>query len=435
MAIRQTLGILLAGGAGERLFPLTRERAKPAVPFGGIYRIIDVTLSNCVNSGLRKILVLTQYKALSLHHHIRHGWFNIFAHELDEFIEIISPQKRISEDWYLGTADAVRQNLYSINSINGIRYILVLSGDHIYKMNYSRMLEHHVNSHADITIGTIEIPKEEAHRFGVVSVDGSGWIRDFAEKPACPAPGTNNPLYSAVSMGIYIFNRNLLVEILKEDAQQLGSHHDFGKDVIPCAISRYGVSAYPFVDENKKEANYWRDIGTIQAYYEANMDLVAVTPHFNLYDQEWPIRTYQRQYPPAKFVFAQEGRRMGIAVDSIVSSGCIVSGGRVVNSVLSPDVRVNSYCEIDRSISFPHVNIGRNSRIRNAIIDRDVCLPEGTIIGFDPEEDARRFHVNENGIVVVTRLDLEKNHSGQVENKNYGSQELAAPNFQGGKHD
>jgi glucose-1-phosphate adenylyltransferase len=433
MAIRNTLGILLAGGAGERLFPLTRERAKPAVPFGGIYRIIDVTLSNCVNSGLRKILILTQYKALSLHHHVRHGWFNIFSQEMGEIIEVISPQKRISEDWYLGTADAVRQNLYSINAIQGIQYVLVLSGDHIYKMDYSRMLEHHVNSHGDITIATIEMPKEEAHRYGVVSVDSSGWIKDFAEKPACPASVPNNPECSMVSMGIYIFNRMLLEELLEEDALQFGSHHDFGIDIIPGAIQRFGVSAYPFVDENKKEANYWRDIGTIEAYYEANMDLVAVTPHFNLYDQKWPIRTYQRQYPPAKFVFAQEGSRMGIAVDSIVSSGCIVSGGRVVNSVLSPDVRVNSYCEIDRSILFPHGNIGRHSRIRNAIIDRDVCLPEGTIIGFDSEEDARRFHVNENGIVVVTRLDLEKNHSGQREN--CGSQELAMLNFRGGKHD
>jgi glucose-1-phosphate adenylyltransferase len=435
MAIRQTLGVLLAGGAGERLFPLTRERTKPAVPFGGIYRIIDVALSNCINSGLRKILVLTQYKALSLHHHIRHGWFNICVHELDEFIEIISPQKRISEDWYLGTADAVRQNLYSINAIKGIRYILILSGDHIYKMDYSRMVEHHVNSSADITIGTIEMPIEEAHRFGVVNVDSSGRIKGFTEKPAHPASGPENPFCANISMGVYIFNRDLLVELLEKDAQQIGSSHDFGKDVIPHAIEQYGVNAYPFIDENKKEAKYWRDIGTIQAYYEANMDLVAVTPHFNLYDQEWPIRTYQRQFPPAKFVFAQEGSRMGIAVDSIVSSGSIISGGRVVNSVISPDVRINSYCEIDRSILFSHVNIGRNSRVRKAIIDRDVSLPEGTVIGFDPEEDAQRFHVNESGIVVVTLHDWARDRSNQMKDGSPGSSELAMLNYQGGKHD
>jgi glucose-1-phosphate adenylyltransferase len=406
MSIRQALGVLLAGGAGERLYPLTQERAKPAVPFGGIYRIIDVTLSNCINSGLRKIFVLTQYKALSLHHHIRHGWFNICAHELNEFIEIIPPQKRVGEDWYLGTADAVRQNLYSLKSVQGIRYILILSGDHIYKMDYSRMLEHHIISSADITVGTIEMSCDEASRFGVVRVDPSGRITDFTEKPTAAEPIPGNPNYANVSMGIYIFNAEVLAEILEEDARCPGSSHDFGRDVIPKTIEHYAVSAYPFIDENKKEAKYWRDIGTIQAYYDANMDLVAVTPLFNLYDQDWPIRTYQRQYPPAKFVFAQEGRRMGIAVDSLVSSGCIVSGGRVVNSVLSPNVRVNSYCEIDRSILFSHVRIGRNSRIRNAILDRDVEIPEGTTIGFDLEEDLQRYHVNENGIVVVTRDNL-----------------------------
>ncbi len=405
MLIRQTLGVLLAGGVGERLYPLTRDRAKPAVPFGGMYRIIDVTLSNCINSGLRKIFVFTQYKALSLSRHIRHGWFNVFAHGLDEFIEIIPPEKRVGEDWYLGTADAVRQNLYSINSVDGIQYVLVLSGDHIYKMNYCRMLERHVESEADITLGTIQIALERAHRFGVVSVDSSLRIRAFQEKPSAPKPSVDDPAKVVVSMGIYIFNRNLLSALLQEDAQNPASTHDFGKDILPRAIDEFKVMAYPFVDENKKQSQYWLDVGTIAAYYEANLDLVAVSPQFNLYDKDWPIRTNPGQYPPAKFVFAQEGKRMGIAVDSIVSNGCIVSGGRVVNSVLSPDVRVNSYCEIDKSILFPHVNIGRYSRVRNSIIDRGVHLPEGTTIGFDLDEDQKKYHVTDAGVTVVVRED------------------------------
>jgi glucose-1-phosphate adenylyltransferase len=407
MGVRQTLGILLAGGVGERLYPLTRDRAKPAVAFGGIYRIIDVTLSNCINSGLRKIFVLTQYKALSLHHHLRHGWFNVLANELDEFIEIIPPQKRVGEDWYLGTADAVRQNLYSISSIEDVQNVLILSGDHIYKMDYSRMLDKHEESQADATVATIEIALEEAARFGVVTVNEAGRIVDFYEKPSRPQPSGTNPRCVNVSMGIYIFEKAVLSDLLEADSQIPGSSHDFGRDILPRMIGRYNVCSYPFLDENKKEAQYWRDVGTLAAYYEANMDLVAVTPHFNLYDKRWPIRTYQRQYPPAKFVFAEEGKRMGIAVDSIVSSGCIISGGRVVNSVLSPDVRVNSFCEIDRSILFSHVNIGRNSQVRNAIIDRDVHLPESCVIGFDPEEDQKRFLVTEDNIVVVTRNDIE----------------------------
>ncbi len=401
--MRQALGVLLAGGAGERLYPLTRDRAKPAVPFGGIYRIIDVTLSNCINSGLRKIYILTQYKALSLNHHVRHGWFNVFAHDLDEFIEIIPPQKRVGEDWYLGTADAVRQNLYSINSVDSIKYVLILSGDHIYKMNYSRMLNQHIDSGADATISTIHIPLSQASRFGVVKIDRSERIHGFQEKPINPEPSSTNPDCADVSMGIYIFNKSLLAPILELDARNSESSHDFGKDIIPQLIETHKVYSYHFVDENKKDAQYWLDVGTIAAYYEANLDLVAVVPQFNLYDKEWPIRTYQRQYPPAKFVFAQEGKRMGIAIDSIVSSGCIISGGRVVNSVLSPDVRINSYCEVDRSILFSHVSIGRYSRIRNTIIDRDVHLPEHSAIGFDPEEDQKKYQVAENGIVIVVR--------------------------------
>jgi glucose-1-phosphate adenylyltransferase len=399
--MRRTIGILLAGGAGERLFPLTRERAKPAVPFGGIYRIIDVTLSNCLNSGMRKIFIFTQYKARSLSHHIRHGWFNVFAHELDEFIEIIPPEKRVSEDWYLGTADAVRQNLYSINSLDAVEYAVILSADHIYKMDYSKMLHHHIESNADVTVSMIQIPVDQAYRFGVIQVDENMKVCGFQEKPTHPQPCLENPNLANASMGIYIFNKSVLAYILEEDAHNPLSTHDFGKDILPRMIGEYNVMVYHFIDENKKESQYWMDVGTVESYYNANMDLIAVDPQFNLYDKDWPIRTYQRQYPPAKFVFAQEGRRMGIAVDSIVSNGCIISGGRVVNSVLSSDVRVNSYCEIDRSILFSHVNIGRNSRIRNAIIDRGVVLPENTVIGFDPEEDQRKHHVTPNGIVVV----------------------------------
>jgi glucose-1-phosphate adenylyltransferase len=403
MSIRQTLGVLLAGGAGERLYPLTRNRAKPAVTFGGIYRIIDVPLSNCINSGLRKIMVFTQYKALSLNRHIRHGWYNILAPDLEEFIEVIPPQKRTGENWYLGTADAVWQNLYSINSVDNIKYLLVLPGDHIYKMDYSRMLQQHIDSGAEVTISTIDIPLAEAFRFGVVQVDDSGRINGFQEKPVNPEPSGTNPGYATASMGIYLFNIKVLTPILDSDSQNPDSSHDFGKDIIPRIVDNFRVYAYHFVDENKKEAQYWRDVGTIQSYYDANMDLVAVSPLFNLYDKDWPIRTRQRQYPPAKFVFAYEGKRMGIAVDSIVSSGCIISGGRVVNSILSPDVRVNSYCEIDRSILMSHISIGRYSRIRNAIIDRGVQLPENTVIGYNQEEDRAKYHVTETGIVVVPR--------------------------------
>lgn len=401
MEMRNTIGILLAGGAGERLYPLTRERAKPAVPFGGIYRIIDVTLSNCINSGLRKIFILTQYKARSLSHHIRHGWFNVYAHELDEFIEIIPPEKRVGEDWYLGTADAVRQNLYSINSLTEVDHVLILSADHIYKMNYSKMLRYHIDSNADVTVSMIQIPVDQAHRFGVMQIDKDMRIFGFREKPTHPQPSQENPGSADVSMGIYVFNKRLLSSILEQDAQNPSSSHDFGKDILPRIIGEYKVMAYHFLDENKKASQYWMDVGTIDSFYSANMDLIAVDPQFNLYDKDWPIRTYQRQYPPAKFVFAQEGRRMGIAVDSIVSNGCIISGGRVVNSVLSPDVRVNSYCEIDHSILLSHVNIGRYSRIRNAIIDRGVVLPENTMIGFDAEEDRKRYVVTPHGVVVV----------------------------------
>lgn len=405
--VQRTLGVILAGGAGERLYPLTRHRAKPAVPFGGHYRIIDITLSNFVNSGLRKLFVLTQYKSLSLHRHIRNGWSNVVATDLEEFIEILPPQKRVGENWYMATGDAVYQNLYSIRSVDGIDFVLVLSGDHIYKMNYYWLLRAHVSKRADVTVSSFEVPLEEARQFGVINVDGEGRIRGFAEKPERPQPSSSDPTKACISMGIYIFKKSLLMEILEADAENPDSNHDFGTHIIPTLLDRCEVYAHNFQDENKKEARYWMDVGTIDSYYEANMDLTSVSPQFNLYDDDWPIRTYQPQYPPAKFVFADEGKRTGTALDSIVSAGCIVSGGRIVNCVISPDVRINSYSEISQSILFPCVSVGRYSRIRKAIIDRGVSLPAHTVIGFDPDEDRRRFQVTANGVVVVSQEDAD----------------------------
>jgi glucose-1-phosphate adenylyltransferase len=399
--MKDTLGVLLAGGAGERLYPLTRDRAKPAVTFGGIYRIIDVTLSNCINSDLRKVYILTQYKALSLNRHIREGW-NIVARDLGEFIEILPPMKRVSENWYLGTADAVYQNIYSIGSEQPKR-VLVLSGDHIYKMNYERMLQEHEGAGADATLATILVDPGECSRLGVVDIDRAGRVLGFVEKPeSTDLRSPYNPEMISASMGVYLFNTEVLLATLLKDAEDPTSRHDFGHNILPRMAEEYHVHSYNFVDENKKEALYWRDVGTLEAYYEANLDLVAVSPVFNLYDQSWPVRTFQRQYPPAKFVFGDPGR-MGTAVDSVVSMGCILSGGTVRNSVLSPDVRVNSYSEVESSILFSHVNVGRHCRIRRAILDRDVEIPEGTEIGYDAAADKERYFVTESGITVVTR--------------------------------
>jgi glucose-1-phosphate adenylyltransferase len=401
MSMKDTLGVLLAGGAGERLYPLTRDRAKPAVTFGGIYRIIDITLSNCLNSDLRRVYILTQYKALSLNRHIREGW-NILGREVGEFVEVLPPMKRVSDQWYQGTADAVYQNIYSIGSEQP-KHVLILSGDHIYKMNYGKMMRQHKDSAADITMATIQIAPEETFRFGVVDIDKDGRVNGFEEKPKTTQLRSSlNPAKVSASMGVYLFNADVLIPVLLKDAEDTTSSHDFGKDILPKMVADYRVFAYDFVDENKKEAHYWRDVGTLEAYYEANMDIVSVSPIFNLYDEEWPIRTHQRQYPPAKFVFAETGRT-GSAVDSIVSHGCIVSGGSVKNSILSPDVRVNSYSEVDDSILFSHVSVGRRCRIRRAILDRDVHVPEGTTIGFDAEADRQRYFVTESGITVVTR--------------------------------
>ena len=400
--MKDTLGVLLAGGAGERLYPLTRDRAKPAVIFGGNYRIIDVTLSNCTNSDLRKVYILTQYKALSLNRHIREGWGTVVAHELGEFIEILPPMKRVSENWYLGTADAVYQNIYSIGSEEP-KYVLILSGDHIYKMNYQLMLDQHIAAGADVTLATILIDPSESSRFGVMEIAHDGKITGFEEKPKITKlRSPYNPEMVSASMGVYLFNTDVLLPVLLKDAEDPDSSHDFGKDILPKILDQYKIYSFNFIDENKKEALYWRDVGTLEAYYEANLDLVAVSPVFNLYDKAWPIRTHQRQYPPAKFVFGEPGRT-GTAVDSIVCPGCIISGGMVRNSVIAPDVRVNSYSDVDSSIIFSHVNIGRHCRIRRAIIDRDVHIPEGTVIGYDPEQDSKNYVVTETGITVVTR--------------------------------
>ena len=400
--MKDTLGVLLAGGAGERLFPLTRDRAKPAVPFGGHYRIIDITLSNCINSGLRRVFILTQYKALSLNRHIREGWTGIVAQELGEFFELLPPMQRTGTNWYMGTADAVYQNIYSIGSEQP-KHMIILSGDHIYKMDYSRMLEYHRETHADVTLATLPISPDEVARFGVVDVGKNGELQGFLEKPASTTfRSPFNPDKVEASMGIYIFNTEVLLKALIADAEDPNSKHDFGHNILPNMLGKKKMMAYSFVDENKQTALYWRDVGTLDSYYEANMDLCSVSPVFNLYDKSWPIRTRVRQYPPAKFVFGEPGRT-GMAMNSIITAGVIISGGTVSNSVLSQDVRVNSYTEIDASIIFSHVQIGRHCRIRRAIIDRDVHIPEGTVIGYDPVEDKRRYFVTPSGLTIVTR--------------------------------
>jgi glucose-1-phosphate adenylyltransferase len=394
--------MILSGGKGERLQPLTEHRAKPAVPFGGKYRIIDFTLSNCLNSGLRKIAVLIQYKSHSLDRHIRAGW-GVLSAELGEYIASVPPQQRISEDWYRGTADAVYQNLFLLDNEQS-EFLLVLAGDHIYKMNYMEMFEWLIAQNADAVVGAIDIPIAEASRFGIVGVDEDLRITRFDEKPAQPTPIPNDPAHAFGSMGIYLFRTNVIREHLLADAQA-GTAHDFGKNIIPRIIQSGRVYAFKFHDANKKAVQYWRDIGTLDAYWEANMDLVAVDPLFNLYDQQWPIRTYQGQFPPAKFVFAQDfqGGRMGVALDSIVCGGCIVSGGRVQNSVLSPNVRVLDHADVRESIVMENVVISESCRIKRAIIDKDVVIPPNTEIGYNRDADAQRFTVTESGLVVISK--------------------------------
>ncbi len=404
--MRKVLTFIMAGGKGERLYPLTRDRAKPAVPFGGVYRIIDFTLSNCINSGLRRVYLLTQYKSASLERHIRLGW-NILSSELDEYIEVLPAQQRVGDSWYLGTADAIYQNLYTLEGEKPDE-VLILSGDHVYKMNYYTMIDFHRDQDADLTVGVVEIEKEKAQHFGVVEVDESSKVIGFQEKPAKPKTIPGQPDKIFASMGIYIFKREVLEGELLEDAkkQQGTTTHDFGKDILPIMLKKgLKISAYNFKDENKKEAKYWRDIGTIDAYYEANLDLTTVDPVFNLYDKDWPLRTYQEQFPPAKTVFAGEevAGRIGLVLDSLVSGGCIISGGRVQRSVVSPNVRINSYSQVFESILMEGVNVGRYAKIKRAIIDKDVDIPQGMVIGYDLEEDKKRFYVSESGIVVVAK--------------------------------
>jgi glucose-1-phosphate adenylyltransferase len=399
--IQNAVAFVLAGGVGVRLHPLTRDRAKPAVPFGGKYRIIDFTLSNCLNSGVRQIFVLPQYKWFSLERHTRESW-NVFSPELGEFLAHLSPQMRVGEDWYKGTADAVYQNLYHLEQIDA-RYVLILSGDHIYKMDYGHFIRHHQKKKADLTISAVEVGIEEATRFGVIQIDDAGKVCGYEEKPKEPKAISGKPRKAFVSMGVYVFDRNALIDILNRDAG-MKSSHDFGRDIIPRMCPDHRVFVYRFGMGAGKDASYWRDIGTIDAYWSANMDLAAVNPAFNLYDRSWPIRTYEGQYPPAKTVFADEERgRAGKALDSIICSGVIISGGRVERSILSPGVRVNSYAEVSESILFHNVVIGMRAKVRKAIIDKGVRVPDGMKIGYDLEKDRERFFVSDGGIVVIPK--------------------------------
>ena len=404
--MRNVLAVILAGGKGTRLEPLTLDRAKPAVFFGGSYRIIDFTLSNCINSGLRKIFLLTQYKAASLDRHINEGW-RFLGRELGEFIDVLPPQQRIDEKWYQGTADAVYQNIFTLEQVP-CEHMLILGGDHIYKMDYSELAQDHINADADVSIACLPVPLEDGSRFGVVGIDEDRWITRFEEKPAEPFGMPDDPQQCLASMGIYIFKRSFLLDLLCEDATKQASSHDFGKDIIPSIISTHRVRAFPFRDKNTKKTAYWRDVGTLDSYYEANMDLVSVDPLLNMYDTSWPIRGYSPPLPPPKFVFADEKcspPRIGTATDSLVCSGTIVSGGRVRGSILSSHVRVNSWASVEDSILFPGVDVGRKAKIRHAIIDRDVHIPEGMEIGCDPQADrARGFTVTETGLTVVGQV-------------------------------
>jgi glucose-1-phosphate adenylyltransferase len=400
------LTFILAGGRGERLYPLTRDRTKPAVPFGGIYRIIDFTLTNCLHSGLRQIYVLTQYKSLSLERHVHQGW-SLFNPMVGEFILTVPPQQRIDTGWYRGTADAIYQNWYSVERHTLERgepeAILVLAGDHVYKMDYRQMLAFHRENGADLTVATLRVPREEARqKLGTLVIDLENRVLGFEEKPADPTPAPDDPKTCLASMGIYVFKAGVLWPRLVEDAQEENSSHDFGRDIIPRMVKTDRVLAFPFELANRNEVVYWRDVGTLDAYWEAHMDLVAVVPLFNLYDQSWPIYTYHEPWPPAKTVHDAPDRT-GVAINSLMSPGCIVSGARVVQSVLGPGVRVNSFAQVEGSILLAGVEVGRGARIRRAVIDKGAKISPGTEIGMDRADDEKRFTLSERGIVAIQK--------------------------------
>jgi len=396
---RETVALILAGGRGSRLKHLTQWRAKPAVPFGGKFRIIDFPLSNCVNSGVRQIAVLTQYKSHSLIRHIQKGWAFLRA-ELGEFVELVPAQQRIATSWYTGTADAVFQNIDILRS-HDPTYVLILAGDHIYKMDYGPLLAFHVDQQADMTVSCIEVPLEQAKAFGVMTIDEDGRVLDFAEKPQQPQPMPGRSEVALASMGIYVFNTQFLYEQLVRDADNTSSSHDFGKDIIPSVIMKYRVYAYPFRKADTGVQAYWRDVGTVDAFWEANIELIGVTPELNLYDGAWPIWTYQAQLPPAKFIFDDKERR-GMAVDSMVSGGCIVSGAYVRHSLLFSDVYIQSYSKLVDCVVLPDVEVGEHCRLTKVVVDKGCRIPDGTVIGEDMEEDSKRYFISPGGVVLVT---------------------------------
>jgi glucose-1-phosphate adenylyltransferase len=401
---RQTIALVLAGGRGTRLHSLTDRRAKPAVYFGGKFRIIDFALSNCLNSGVRRMGVITQYKSHSLLRHLQRGW-SFLRNEFNEFIDLLPAQQRMDdESWYLGTADAVYQNL-DILRAHKPEYILVLAGDHIYKMDYSQLIADHVAQGKACTVGCIEVPLAEASAFGVMAIDDQRRIVSFAEKPAHPAPMPNRPDMALASMGIYVFDAQALFDALASDATAPGSSRDFGKDIIPALVAQGQAVAHPFglscVKSSPEAPSYWRDVGTVDAYWQANIDLTGTVPELDMYNRDWPVWTYQEQLPPAKFVFNDDGRR-GSAVDSLVSGGCIISGAAVNRSVLFSKVRVHSYCDVQEAVVLPEVTIGRHCVLRKVVIDHGCQIPDGTHIGVDPQADAQRFHRTPGGVVLVT---------------------------------
>jgi len=400
--MRNVLTFIMAGGKGERLYPLTKDRTKPAVPFGGIYRIIDFALSNCINSGLRKIHVLTQYKSYSLTRHISRGW-NVLNSELGEYIDAIPAQQRVDDQWYKGTADSIYQNIYAIEDEKP-EYVLILAGDHIYKMDYRQMFDFHKENKADLTMGVIEMPKEKAGEFGVCEVDKNSRVKGLIEKPKKQIENISGGKFAYASMGIYIFNTDILEKILEKDSKDEKSSHDFAKNIIPIMLSSSNVYAFNFKDAESSQLKYWKDVGSIDAYFEANMDLIQVVPPMNLYDKKWPFRTYQEQYGPAKSVWAEEDSdRIGMALNSIISNGCIISGGKVKSSILSPDVRINSFSEVSDSILMEGVDVGRYAKVRRTIIDKNVNVPQKMEIGYNLKEDKKRFTVTESGIVVIPK--------------------------------